>query len=206
MIEDERMLLEQDKLPCSSNLSPLKPFSSFIRGERAQLAIYDAILFFILLSIASAILYMSAISYVSHNAENTRLRYDLQTVNDIHDSVLLSIISETGYLDSGERQASVNWTVLKNIEFYLEHRYVDPGGAKYDLSEMAADIAAKYELALLPGTHYALYSEYKTVSLFLSDSASVSSTADIPINRVTAIRDGFVFGERGEIYLYMWRD
>lgn len=183
------------------------------RFKNGQMALVDTLLFFIILSVAAAALFVVAERYI-RNPPPTKFVHETEYAADMLTTALMSTINKTCYVSTS---GAVLWiydvSVQRAIEYYLGF-YQDaqnmPG------SELRKSIESKFELAKKLEYHYAVYACVSGTNriLFLSDTIPDATAADmsvglskIPAQRTTAINYLTVpfVTETVPITLYLWR-
>jgi len=180
--------------------------------RRAQTALIDTLLFFIILSVTAAALYVVAEKYI-RNPPSAQFVHETEYAADMLTTALMSTINKTSYVNtSGGTVWIYDVSVQRAIEYYLGF-YANaqnmPG------SELRQAIEKKFELAKKIEYHYAVYASSGTNRiLFLSDTIPDATASDmsaglskVPAQRTTAINYLNVLGvnEPVPITLYLWR-
>lgn len=181
--------------------------------KKAQTALVDTLLFFIILSVAAAALYVVAEKYI-RNPPSTQFVHETEYAADMLTTALVSTIDKTHYISSsGTTLWIYDVSVQKAIEYYLGY-YANaqnmPG------SNLRTAIEKKFDLAKKLEYHYAVHAAVSGTNriLFLSDTIPDATASDmsaglskIPAKRTTAINYLTVpnVNEPVPIILYLWR-
>lgn len=178
------------------------------RAEKGMLSVFDSLIFAITLMLVSFFLFNIYSTNLRRGFDIREARTINERVEDIHETVIHSVIEESGYVNkSSDRKIQyTNITVEKAIKNYL---YLDNLEGEYDLSQLREDIEKKYRLAAwqIAHFHYGVYSSYEDGELFISDS--IEDQEKIPTERGTDVKRttmGDLPGEPQElrILLYLW--
>ncbi|MEM3397364.1 MAG: hypothetical protein QW620_02100 [Thermoplasmata archaeon] len=183
------------------------------RYGKAQTALVDTLLFFIILSVAAAALYVVAEKYI-RNPPSTQFVHETEYASDMLTTTLMSTINKTNYVSSsGTTLWIYDVSVQKAIEYYLGF-YAN--AQNMPSSNLRAAIEKKFELAKKLEYHYAVYAAVSGTNriLFLSDTIPDATAADmsaglskVPPQRTTAINYLTVpnINDPVPITLYLWR-
>jgi|GEM_PF-2633316 hypothetical protein len=179
--------------------------------KKAQTALVDTLLFFIILSVAAAGLYVISEKYL-RNPPATQFTHETQYAADMLSTTLVATINKTSYVSSsGSTLYLYDISVQKGIEYYLGF-YANaqnmPG------SDLRKSIEAKFELAKKAEYHYAVYASVNNRVFFISDTIPDATAGDmaagpgkIPQQRTTSINYLTVpnVNDPVPITLYLWR-
>jgi hypothetical protein len=194
----------------------VSPRRVFKRDRAAQVAIADAVIALIVLTIASAVIY-SAVSGAVSSRSDARQRADLKTVALESSSLPLEAaypVATFTEVPSGTQHKLINLTgeALFLTYFELESRS-NTTGEHFNLSGLLGPIKELYEGAL-EGRSYAVHA-YMTDSsgaaelLFSSEvkdgQDTIHDLADIPNPRI--VTEKVLTGLTGDVLvdLYLWR-
>lgn len=174
--------------------------------KKGQTAIYDALLFFIVMTIASAVVVATTFTFLKQNPEYLKSERNIQFANDVLDSVLISSINKTFYKKGTETFYIYQQTTENIIRFYLELKSENQG---YDLSQLKSNITIKFDTAtnnsMTSKWNYALYGEYlkgSTLStIFISNK--ITSISQLPAERYSSVKEIQTIG--AVITLYVWK-
>ncbi|MGC9059982.1 MAG: hypothetical protein ACP5JR_01925 [Thermoplasmata archaeon] len=183
--------------------------------SKAQTALVDTILFFIILSVAAAALYVVAEKYL-RNSPSTQFVHETQYAADMLTTTLMSTINKTSYVSTtGTTLYIYDVSVQKAIEYYLGF-YAN--AQSMPTSELRKSIEEKFELAKKPEYHYAVYAAVSVSGtnrvLFLSDTIPDNTATEmsngvskVPQQRTTSINYLTVpnVNDPVPITLYLWR-
>lgn len=170
--------------------------------DRGTAAVIDAIIFFVILLIASTVLYIGSANYLTQTTEQKSRKYTTAIIEDVHNSVLGSSINGNGkvsYIDNGAVQTLSDFSVLDAIKKYVEFKALH-----YGLDEMEKGIKRGYELGVLEGYHYAVFIKVgERLELFFSDILE-DEDAPLPSERFSSVKEVGT-GINITIVLYIWK-
>lgn len=178
-----------------------------LSGNRnAQSTLFDAILFFVIILVASTVLYVYT-AQLNESYALTTAEHDSRYVARLLSTVLGASIRETRYIDNaGNIVRLENETVLYLLAFDLSSRS-DQSVSTQSLSEGVESAMNDLITNLTSEAYdYALVASYGDMQLFLSDA--VTDMAHLPQSRFTSTSEypiGPDFEDRMSVTLYVWR-
>ncbi len=187
-----------------------------IRAQKGFLSMVDAGLFAIMIFMVSLLIFQSMSIGFFHSSEAARDEFKRESVVDIHEVAMDSIIKETGYIREvegidGEKEKRVSYhnvsveTAIGNY-LYLKNEANENLG-NYDLNELRTDIKQRYISVAnnISNYHFALESEYRQADIFISDIDEVEDRTDLPDKRSAYSTSTTLGLETVTITLYIWR-
>jgi len=175
-----------------------------IIDEKAQMALYDAVLFFIIIMIASTGLYITSLNLIKQTPEYAVQQRGIQDASDILNSVSISTVNETTYTKNGEEYYVYQQTVERTIQIYLEFEYLNQSTGSYSLHQIKKNITDKFDMGVRDSYNYAVHAAYtnqsETATFFISNS--INNISQLPDTRYSAVRE---LNSNTTIALYIWK-
>ena len=154
-------------------------------NKTAQLSLYDALLFFLIIVIASTVIFIASLTPTSI-PETINVGENIRVADNTLNSILVSTINETSYIDNsdGSRIGIYDASVSEAIHHYLK---LKTSGGDYDLTNLSNSIGVNIELASLEHYYYAFHVVYeKDPGSTLFYSNAVDKFEDLPEERVAS--------------------
>jgi hypothetical protein len=178
-------------------------------SDNGQIAVYDAILFFVIITIASTVIFTQS-SYIVGGGEDLERQYMIEYTHNVKDILLKSTIKIAWYTDSDGGRIDITDSTVYNLvieEFYLLNNGIKQknltDGIENSINSTLRNLVEK-------GYHYLLYCTYvdKTSSRpVLSVSDGNYKIENLPLERYssswrsnTSVLSGDV-----EITLFIWK-
>jgi hypothetical protein len=138
-------------------------------GRRGQSAVFDAFLFFIILTSASILSYIVPSTIAKQNEQLLSSQYRNELADNTLKAVLKSTINATSFVKNGDTHDIYDVDVMSAIAVYMELKYETKKGMVCDLSDLQDDIEHEFEISVPGEYRYSLESTYSRDSSAISD-------------------------------------
>lgn len=130
--------------------------SSRRMGRSGQSAVFDAVIFFIILASASALIYIIPTTIVKQNEDLLLSQYKSEVVDSTLKAVLRSTINSTSFVKNDDRHDIFDIDVHRAIQLYMELKYEMSEGITCNLTELRTDIGNTFKTAIPPEYEFSL--------------------------------------------------
>lgn len=141
-------------------------------GRKGQSAVFDAVIFFIILTSASIFIYIVPSNLARQNEELLLSQYRTELVDNTLKAVLKSTMNSTHFEKNGEIMEVNDVDVRSAIHLYMELRYEMGKGLACNLTEMMNAIGSAFRTAIPSGYDYSLNATYTKGETSISDIVS----------------------------------
>lgn len=172
------------------------------KDENAISGVFDSIIFFVIMVIASAVVLSSISLYIVHNSNLDSREYSSVLVDDFLDSTLISTLNEANFTMAGETYYLHDDTIEMAIYYYLE-LVNEPSN---DLTNLSSGINNSFRQGVNDEYHYLMHATFTDDSesfLIISDSAV--EITDMPNVRYSSFREILGGSSVTEVTLYIWK-
>jgi hypothetical protein len=138
-------------------------------GRQGQSAVFDAFLFFTILTSASILTYIVPNTIANQNQELLSFEYRDELADDTLNAVMKSTINSTSFIKNGDLHSLYDADVLSAIFIYMELKHETKKGASTDLSNLRNSIEHEFDNAVPGEYRYSLESTYSKGSSAVSD-------------------------------------
>lgn len=121
-----------------------------------QSAVFDAVIFFLILASASVLIYIIPTTIVKQNEDLLHSHYKREVVDSTLKAVLRSTINSTSFMKNGDKHDVFDIDVHRAIQLYMELRYEMSEGLTCNLTELRTDIGNAFKTAVPPEYEFSL--------------------------------------------------
>lgn len=176
-------------------------------SDKGQIAVYDAILFFVIISIASTIIFAQSSNIIGGGDDIEKERM-IEYTHNARDVLLKSTIESTGYVDSDGYKTNLTDSTIHNL--IIEYFYLLKSGLeKENLSGMENSINATLGNLIEEKYHYLFYCTYvdDVSKIVLSLSSGNHAIENLPLERYSSNWKSSVSVLPGniDITLFIWK-
>ncbi|MEW5759880.1 MAG: hypothetical protein AB1779_03845 [Candidatus Thermoplasmatota archaeon] len=176
--------------------------------KSGQITIFDALIFFIIVIIATSVVYYAAVSFIKSSPKHDVSERLHQYTTDVMTSVLLTTINETNFTFSGEKKVIKGASVERLIYTYIDLSILNKTSGKYNLDNIRSAINDKFLLGVGETYAYVVYAyainDKESSTLFLTNDVSVGSIDGLPEFYFTATKESSTGVHEVSINLYIW--
>jgi len=161
-----------------------------------QSAVFDAVIFFIILASASVLIYIIPTTIVKHNEDLLLSQYKSEVVDSTLKAVLRSTINSTSFSKNNEKYNVFDIDVQRAIQLYIELRYEMSKGLTCDLAGLRTDIGNAFKTAVPPEYEFSLNITYTKGATYISEivageiapkSTKYSSSSESDLGNATLV-------------------
>jgi hypothetical protein len=141
-------------------------------GRKGQSSLFDAILFFLVLTSASIFMYVVPGSLMSQNEELRVSEYRREFVDGTLSAVLGSTIRSTSFVKDRTEHLVFDIDTRQAIQLYMELKYEMIEGSLCNLTELRRDIDNSFKTAVPPEFEFSVDVRYVKGSIIIEETVS----------------------------------
>lgn len=172
-------------------------------NARAQVGFYDAMLFMIIMFIASAGIYSATHYFLGKDEVDVR-KLDAQFVLDLQSSLFHSTLVNITYVNASNKETLKEVDVETALKIDIAMRIRNEG--KPEIEDIEEKIKAKLFVGCMGIYRFAFYVPYEKGVIFISDFlGSIEELETKVANKVSSVYDIYLEGKGISTTLYIWK-